>query len=71
KRIRTMTFVATTVLAFYLVIALFSLYMTHQERRWNQQVDPLYGSLGYVLCVVWPVTVMLFALTMMLQRRSA
>lgn len=66
-----MTFVAMTGLAFYVVIALFSLYMTYQERRWNQQVDPVYGSLGYVLCVFWPVTVVLFALTMMLQRRSA
>lgn len=48
-------------------MALFALYMTHQERRWNAQVTPLYGALGYMLCVFWPLMVVSMLVTILFQ----
>ncbi|MFN7224018.1 MAG: hypothetical protein ACK4MS_08365 [Paracoccaceae bacterium] len=55
----------------YGLVALFALYMTHQEHRWNKRVGPLSGPLGYVLCLFWPIMIVVMAFAIILQRRSA
>ena len=63
-----MSLIGLFAVTLYVIVALFALYMTHQERRWNAQVTPLYGALGYALCVVWPLMVAFMLVTTLFQR---
>lgn len=45
-------------LAFYMIIAVFSFYMTFQERRRTGSDGVAYTIGGYLLCLIWPVTIL-------------
>lgn len=48
----------TVVLAVYLSIALFSLYMTHQEQKRNAQASLRLRLASWLLCIAWPLLVL-------------
>ncbi|WP_103336497.1 hypothetical protein [Pseudotabrizicola formosa] len=53
-----MQVLALLALALYTVIAVFSVYMTFQERRRAGSAGVVYTLGGYVLCLIWPLTVL-------------
>lgn len=40
----------------YLLVATFAVMMTYYEQVRTQNHDPLYNALGFVACLLWPVT---------------
>ena len=45
-------------LAMYVLGAVFALYMSRQERRWNPSSSIVLTTLSYVLCLVWPLVIL-------------
>jgi RsiW-degrading membrane proteinase PrsW (M82 family) len=47
----------TVLVALYVAICLFAIYMTHREHRHNGQRSLVLSGLSFVLCLVWPLLV--------------
>lgn len=58
-----MQVLALLALTIYMLIAVFSFYMTFQERRRSGPAGVVYTLGGYVLCLIWPVTVLAILLS--------
>lgn len=43
-------------IALYLLVATFAAMMTYYEQVRTQNRDPLFSALGFVACLLWPVT---------------
>ncbi|TGD61202.1 hypothetical protein EYC08_19195 [Tabrizicola sp. WMC-M-20] len=52
-----MEFLALLALALYSCVALFAVYMTWQERRRTGPACVVYRLGGYILCLMWPLTI--------------
>lgn len=53
-----MEILALLAFALYSCIALFSVYMTHQERRRTGSASLVHTLGGYLLCLIWPATIL-------------
>lgn len=58
-----MEFLALLALTLYACITVFSVYMTWQERRRTGSDGVTYTIGGYLLCLIWPVTILAILLT--------
>ena len=58
-----MEFLALLALTLYAFIAVFSFYMTFQERRRTGSDGVAYTIGGYALCLIWPVTIIAILLS--------
>ena len=57
-----MTLVSGLLASLYLLIAVFCLAMTRTERLRTGEQSALFGGLGYLACLFWPVTFVVVAL---------
>jgi len=55
----------------YALIAVFALFMTHQEQRQTQNTSLFWGSLSVLACLFWPVVVMAVAITVSIQHKAS
>ena len=53
-----MEFLTLLALTIYTFIAVFSVYMTFQERRRTGSDGVTYTIGGYLLCLIWPLTIL-------------
>ena len=53
----------------YGMITAFAIYMTHMEQRWQSRATLPFTLLGYMLCLVWPLSVV--AMLVVVQWRPA
>lgn len=53
-----MEFLTLLALTIYTFIAVFSFYMTFQERRRTGSDGVAYTLGGYMLCLIWPLTIL-------------
>mgnify|MGYP005846401193 CR=1 FL=1 len=58
-----MEILALLALTVYALIAVFSFYMTFQERRRTGSDSAVYTLAGYLLCLIWPLTVLAILLS--------
>ncbi len=54
-------FVTSLFIAPYLIIALFAIFMTFAEQKQTGNRSLLLKSLGFLACVLWPITFLVVA----------
>lgn len=65
------TSLTVMMMVLYTLIAGFALFMTYEERSRSGKTSPFYTALSVLACAVWPVTVVVVAITALaLQRRA-
>ncbi len=66
------TSLTVMLMVLYTLIAGFALFMTYDERKRTGRVSAFYTVLSVLACLVWPLTVVVVAVTALaLQRRSS